>query len=196
MVDLVSAAAARAPFQGVRADGLVDRVVGQASATDAGKGDGGLTTPEREELARLRRENRKLKEQREILSKARGLVRDGERTSKTLFGFVKANQATHSVGVMCRLLRISRSGFYAWLERPMSDRDRTDLMLTGKIEAITPALPKASMAREHPRGTGGRSWDPGWPQAGGTADARAGFGARLCGATSSDAARFAGSARV
>ena len=37
---------------------------------DQGKGDGGLTSPEREELARLRRENRKLKEEREILSKA------------------------------------------------------------------------------------------------------------------------------
>jgi putative transposase len=49
---------------------------------------------------------------------------------------VKVNQATHSVGVMCRLLQVSRSGFYAWLERPMSDRDRTDLALTGKIEVI------------------------------------------------------------
>jgi putative transposase len=49
---------------------------------------------------------------------------------------VKVNQATHSVGAMCRLLQISRSGFYAWLERPMSERDRTDLSLTGKIEAI------------------------------------------------------------
>jgi putative transposase len=49
---------------------------------------------------------------------------------------VKVNQATHSVGVMCRLLQISRSGFYAWLDRPMSDRDRTDLALTAKIEAI------------------------------------------------------------
>ena len=37
---------------------------------DAGKGDGGLTSAEREELSRLRRENRKLKEEREILSKA------------------------------------------------------------------------------------------------------------------------------
>ena len=37
---------------------------------DAGKGDGGLTSMEREELAWLRRENRKLKEEREILSKA------------------------------------------------------------------------------------------------------------------------------
>jgi transposase len=37
---------------------------------DRGKGDGGLTSAEREELTRLRRENRKLKEEREILAKA------------------------------------------------------------------------------------------------------------------------------
>jgi transposase len=37
---------------------------------DAGRGDGGLTTAEREELARLRRENRQLKIEREILAKA------------------------------------------------------------------------------------------------------------------------------
>ncbi len=49
---------------------------------------------------------------------------------------MKANQATHPVGVMCRLLKISRSGYYAWLERPMSARARKDLWLTGKIEAI------------------------------------------------------------
>lgn len=37
---------------------------------DAGKADGGLTTAEREELALLRRENRKLRLERDILSKA------------------------------------------------------------------------------------------------------------------------------
>ncbi len=37
---------------------------------DTGQGDGGLTTNERQELARLRRENRQLKVEREILSKA------------------------------------------------------------------------------------------------------------------------------
>ena len=37
---------------------------------DRGKGDGGLTTQEREELTRLRRENRKLLQERDILSKA------------------------------------------------------------------------------------------------------------------------------
>ena len=49
---------------------------------------------------------------------------------------MKANQATHAVGVMCRVLKISRSGFYAWRDRPMSDRERKDLALTAKIEAI------------------------------------------------------------
>ena len=37
---------------------------------NAGRGDGGLTTAEREELNRLRRENRQLRVEREILSKA------------------------------------------------------------------------------------------------------------------------------
>jgi transposase len=40
------------------------------AARDVGKGDGGLSGAEREELTRLRRENRRLKEEREILSKA------------------------------------------------------------------------------------------------------------------------------
>jgi|SRR5215469_2353641 len=40
------------------------------AARDGGHGDGGLTTAERQELTRLRRENRQLKEEREILSKA------------------------------------------------------------------------------------------------------------------------------
>ena len=39
-------------------------------ARDSGQGDGGLSSAEREELTRLRRENRRLKEEREILSKA------------------------------------------------------------------------------------------------------------------------------
>jgi len=49
---------------------------------------------------------------------------------------VKVNQATHSVGMMCRLLDISRSGFYAWVDRPMCARRRRDLELTGTICAI------------------------------------------------------------
>jgi transposase len=46
--------------------------VGQAEC-DAGRGGNGLTTAEREELNQLRRENRQLKLERDILSNRRGL---------------------------------------------------------------------------------------------------------------------------
>jgi transposase len=44
--------------------------VAQAGALDDGLRSDGLTTSEREELNRLRRENRVLREEREILAKA------------------------------------------------------------------------------------------------------------------------------
>ena len=49
---------------------------------------------------------------------------------------MKANQANYSVEVMCRLLGVSRSGFYAWAQRPMCLRRRQDLALTSTICAI------------------------------------------------------------
>ncbi len=55
-------------------------------ARDAGKGDGGLTSAERAELAQLRRENRKLKEERDILSKAAAWFATENGTSKRSSG--------------------------------------------------------------------------------------------------------------
>ncbi len=49
---------------------------------------------------------------------------------------MKANQATHSVRVMCRLLKVSPSGFYAWDERPISARERADIALSARIHEI------------------------------------------------------------
>src|SRR6266478_8095213 len=37
---------------------------------------------------------------------------------------------------MCRLLKVSPSGFYAWEKRPMSPRERADIALTARIHEI------------------------------------------------------------
>jgi putative transposase len=40
------------------------------------------------------------------------------------------------VGVMCRLLQVSTSGYYGWRERPMSPHARRDVELAARIRAI------------------------------------------------------------
>ena len=52
------------------------------------------------------------------------------------FGFVKANQASHSVRRMCGLLGVSASGYYAWLSRSPSARERADRVLRDRIVDI------------------------------------------------------------
>jgi transposase InsO family protein len=49
------------------------------------------------------------------------------------FRFIDAEKANHSVRDLCRNLRVSRSGFYAWRSRPESQRRLEDRRLTQVI---------------------------------------------------------------
>lgn len=53
-----------------------------------------------------------------------------------IFSFIKIERAKHSIGIMCRVLRVSRSGYYAWTVRPPSRRRREDAALTERIRRI------------------------------------------------------------
>jgi len=49
--------------------------------------------------------------------------------------FIDAEKANHAVSTLCRTLRVSRSGYYAWSSRDPSPRARQDERLTVEIRA-------------------------------------------------------------
>lgn len=51
------------------------------------------------------------------------------------FAFVHAEKAVWPVRLMCEVLCVSRSGYYAWQGRPASARDQADAKLSVEIEA-------------------------------------------------------------
>ena len=58
------------------------------------------------------------------------------------FGFIQAEKATYPVRVLCRTLKVSASGFYAWCQRDRSDRAKRDAALKVQILAAHAASDK------------------------------------------------------
>lgn len=52
------------------------------------------------------------------------------------FRFINAEKANYPVSVLCKVLKVSRSGYYDWKDRPPSRRSREDSALTAKIHEI------------------------------------------------------------
>ncbi len=83
-----------------------------------------------EELNRLRKENARLKEEREILKKAAVFCERVE----IKFMFINENCSTFSTQLMCEILNVSRAVFYAWRNRPESARKQEDKRLVTLIK--------------------------------------------------------------
>jgi putative transposase len=49
---------------------------------------------------------------------------------------VKTHRARYRIATMCRVLEVSPSGYYAWLDRPPSARAEADVWLTARIRSI------------------------------------------------------------
>jgi putative transposase len=52
------------------------------------------------------------------------------------FRFITTEKASHSITIMCRVLEVSRSGYHAWMRRPLGPRAVEDARLTARIRVL------------------------------------------------------------
>ncbi|MCR9178498.1 MAG: IS3 family transposase [Alphaproteobacteria bacterium] len=96
------------------------------------------------EIAALKKEVAKLKAERDILKKGRGILREG---SDMRFAFIAKHRHIWPVSWLCKVLEVSRSGFHAWLNRPLSDRAILDAKLVTAIDTSFKASDRTYGAR-------------------------------------------------
>lgn len=80
----------------------------------------------------MRRENVKLRMERDLQTKSRRLFRHGVDVK---FGFVPKHRGTWPVDMTCEALGISRSEHYVWLTRSPSVRARADVVVGAAVRA-------------------------------------------------------------
>ncbi|EOD9026666.1 IS3 family transposase [Klebsiella quasipneumoniae subsp. quasipneumoniae] len=83
------------------------------------------------EIRRLQKELKRVTDERDIFKKSRGVLR---KTVRLRYAFIRDNARCWPVRLLCRVLDVHPSGFYAWLQQPHSQRHQADLRLTGQIK--------------------------------------------------------------
>ncbi len=91
----------------------------------------GLSGAEQDELERLRRENRQLKMEKEILKKGGSLLRQGV---ELRYQFIDEEKKAYRICALCRTLEVSRSGYYDWCRRSACPQERLELEI--EVKAI------------------------------------------------------------
>ncbi|MCK4712577.1 MAG: IS3 family transposase [Marinosulfonomonas sp.] len=84
-----------------------------------------------QENDRLRRENRILKEEREIPKKGHSVLREPKAVR---FKFIEEHRSAFSIGRMCHVMDVSSRGLRAFRSRPASRRQRSDLITLAHIK--------------------------------------------------------------
>ncbi|WNV04494.1 IS3 family transposase [Candidatus Methylospira mobilis] len=85
------------------------------------------------ELARLKREVTRLEDEVSFLKKAGGVLCQ---TTAVKYAMIHSLEAEFAVALMCRLLSLSRSGYYQWKKRPPSRRQQAREALAGEIKRV------------------------------------------------------------
>ncbi|HHI3485476.1 TPA: IS3 family transposase [Klebsiella quasipneumoniae] len=83
------------------------------------------------EIRRLQKELKRVTDERDIFKKSRGVLRKAVRLR---YAFIRDNTCCWPVRLLCRVLDVHPSDFYAWLQQPHSQRHQADLRLTGQIK--------------------------------------------------------------
>ncbi|MGP6489817.1 IS3 family transposase [Duffyella gerundensis] len=83
------------------------------------------------EIRRLQKELKRVTDERDIFKKSRGVLRKAVRLR---YVFIRDNSRCWPVRLLCRVLDVHPSGFYAWFKQPYSQRHQVDLRLTGQIK--------------------------------------------------------------
>lgn len=52
------------------------------------------------------------------------------------FQFIKENSSNFTIDTMCRIFKVSRSGYYDWKDRPASNREESNVALLAEIKLV------------------------------------------------------------
>jgi|SRR5690606_15063568 len=85
------------------------------------------------ELKQLRKELRKIKNEKAILEKCAGCL---QASTKIKFEFIDRQLSNFAVKDMCRILSVSSSGYYKWRSRTPSKRVQHNLVLLEEIKKV------------------------------------------------------------
>lgn len=91
----------------------------------------GFSTDVYAELVRLKKENARLKEEREILKKGGSLLRA---RIEVRYQFIKDNASIFNICALSHIMGVSRSGYYEWLNRKPSTREKQNMDLKNSIK--------------------------------------------------------------